>query len=50
MLQKIVVGGVEYGHQTITRFFALHAGILPASLIGLVVVHIYLFRMQGIHV
>jgi ubiquinol-cytochrome c reductase cytochrome b subunit len=50
MLQKIVVGGVEYGHQTITRFFALHAGILPAALISLVVGHIYLFRKHGIHV
>ena len=50
MIQKVVVGGVEYGHHTLTRFFALHAGILPASLIGLVVVHIYLFRKHGIHV
>ncbi len=49
-LQKIVVGGVEYGHHTLTRFFALHAGVLPAMLIGLVVVHIYLFRKHGIHV
>ena len=49
-IQKVVVGGVEYGHHTLTRFFALHAGILPASLIGLVVVHIYLFRKHGIHV
>jgi len=50
IIQKVVVGGVEYGHHTLTRFFALHAGILPASLIGLVVVHIYLFRKHGIHV
>ncbi len=50
MLQKIIVGGVEYGHQTITRFFAFHAGVLPAALIGLVVGHIYLFRKHGIHV
>ena len=49
-IQKVVVGGVEYGHHTLTRFFALHAGILPASLIGMVVVHIYLFRKHGIHV
>lgn len=49
-LQKIVVGGVEYGHHTLTRFFALHAGVLPAMLVGLVVVHIYLFRKHGIHV
>ena len=45
-----MVGGVEYGHHTLTRFFALHAGVLPAMLIGLVVVHIYLFRKHGIHV
>ncbi|MEK9772638.1 MAG: cytochrome b N-terminal domain-containing protein [Opitutae bacterium] len=49
-IQKIVVGGVEYGHHTLTRFFALHAGVLPAMLIGLVVIHIYLFRKHGIHV
>ena len=49
-LQNIVVGGVEYGHHTITRFFALHAGILPAALIALVIGHIYLFRKHGIHV
>ena len=49
-LQKIVVGGSEYGHHTLTRFFALHAGVLPASLVALVVAHIYLFRKHGIHV
>tara|TARA_B100001057_G_scaffold484667_1_gene563104 strand:+ start:1708 stop:3465 length:1758 start_codon:yes stop_codon:yes gene_type:complete len=49
-LQKILVGGVEYGHHTLTRFFAFHAGVLPATLVGLVVAHIYLFRKHGIHV
>jgi ubiquinol-cytochrome c reductase cytochrome b subunit len=47
-LQRIVVGGPDYGHQTLTRFFALHAGILPALLIALIVGHIYLFRRHGI--
>ena len=28
-LQKLVVGGSDYGHHTLTRFFALHAGIIP---------------------
>ena len=32
-LQALVVGGTEYGHHTLTRFFALHAGLLPLSLI-----------------
>jgi len=48
-LQKVVVGGVDYGHHTLTRFFALHAGVLPAILIGFIVGHIYLFRRHGIH-
>jgi ubiquinol-cytochrome c reductase cytochrome b subunit len=48
-LQKLVVGGAEYGHQTLTRFFALHAGVLPALLVGFLVLHIALFRRHGIH-
>jgi len=47
-LQTVVIGGTDYGHHTLTRFFALHAGILPASLIALIGVHIYLFRRHGI--
>ena len=30
--QQVVLGGSEYGHHTLTRFFALHAGVLPAAL------------------
>ena len=48
ILQRIVVGGTDYGHLTLTRFFALHAGVLPGLLIGLLVAHIYLFRRHGI--
>lgn len=47
-IQKIIIGGSDYGHHTLTRFFALHAGILPAAVIALLVVHIYLFRRHGI--
>lgn len=47
-LQRIVIGGTDYGHHTLTRFFALHAGILPGLLIALVVGHIYLFRRHGL--
>jgi ubiquinol-cytochrome c reductase cytochrome b subunit len=47
-LQKLVVGGTEYGHYTLTRFFALHAGILPGLMICLVGIHIYLFRRHGV--
>ena len=47
-LQRLVVGGANYGHHTLTRFFALHAGVLPAALIGFLVLHIVLFRRHGI--
>src|SRR5882672_12908923 len=47
-LQKIIVGGPDYGHHTLTRFFALHAGVLPGAIIVLLVGHIYLFRRHGL--
>jgi ubiquinol-cytochrome c reductase cytochrome b subunit len=47
-LQRVVIGGADYGHHTLTRFFALHAGVLPGAIILLLVAHIYLFRRHGI--
>jgi ubiquinol-cytochrome c reductase cytochrome b subunit len=48
-LQQLVIGGPEYGHHTLTRFFALHAGFLPATLVLFLVVHLALFRRHGLH-
>ena len=48
-IQKLIVGGPDYGHHTLTRFFALHAGVLPGLIIALIVGHIYFFRRHGIH-
>jgi ubiquinol-cytochrome c reductase cytochrome b subunit len=47
-LQAIVVGGPDYGHHTLTRFFALHAGVLPALLVAFLALHVALFRRHGI--
>ena len=47
-LQKIVIGGADYGHQTLTRFFALHAGVLPGLVVFFIAGHIYLFRKHGL--
>jgi quinol-cytochrome oxidoreductase complex cytochrome b subunit/mono/diheme cytochrome c family protein len=47
-LQQLVVGGSDYGHHTLTRFFALHAGVLPGLLVLFLVVHVALFRRHGI--
>jgi len=49
-IQRLVVGGPNYGHHTLTRFFAMHAGVLPALLIGFLGLHIYMFRRHGITV
>lgn len=47
-VKKLIVGDSNYGHHTLTRFFALHAGVLPGLLIGFLVLHLALFRKHGI--
>jgi ubiquinol-cytochrome c reductase cytochrome b subunit len=47
-LQQLVVGGPTYGHHTLSRFFALHAGVLPGLLVFFLVLHVWLFRRHGI--
>ena len=47
-LQTLLVGGASYGHHTLTRFFALHAGVIPALIVLFIVGHIYLFRKHGL--
>ncbi len=48
-LQQLVLGGPDYGHHTLTRFFAIHAGFLPAMLVVFLVIHLALFRKHGLH-
>lgn len=50
MLQQLVQGGARYGHHTLTRFFAMHAGILPGLLMVFLFLHVYMFRRHGITV
>ncbi len=47
-LQKVIVGGPEYGHHTLTHFYALHVGILPPLMIVLVIAHLAVFRRHGV--
>jgi ubiquinol-cytochrome c reductase cytochrome b subunit len=47
-VQLLVQGGTQLGHPILTRFFALHAGILPATLMACLALHIYVFRRHGI--
>lgn len=47
-LQSLVVGGAEYGHLTLTRFYTLHVAVLPAATVLLLAGHIALFRKHGV--
>jgi ubiquinol-cytochrome c reductase cytochrome b subunit len=47
-LQKLLQGGSEYGSFTITHFYALHTYVLPGAIIGMVLLHLYLFRRHGV--
>ncbi len=49
-IQTLAQGGPEYGHHTLTRFFAMHAGVLPGLLILFLAIHLYVFRRHGITV
>jgi ubiquinol-cytochrome c reductase cytochrome b subunit len=48
-IRKLAIGGSDYGHLTLTRFLALHAGVLPGLLVALLVPHLMLFRRHGLH-
>jgi quinol-cytochrome oxidoreductase complex cytochrome b subunit/mono/diheme cytochrome c family protein len=47
-LQKVVVGGGDYGNQTLTRFYGLHVGLLPALFVLCLAAHVALFRRHGL--
>jgi cytochrome b6 len=46
--KRVLLGGDEYNDDTLSRFYILHAAVLPVTMILLLVVHISLIRMQGI--
>ncbi|MDQ3420992.1 MAG: cytochrome b N-terminal domain-containing protein, partial [Acidobacteriota bacterium] len=48
LVAGLLQGGVQIGALTLTRWYALHVIFLPALLLGLVVLHIFLMRRHGI--
>jgi ubiquinol-cytochrome c reductase cytochrome b subunit len=46
MLKEITIGGHAFGHHTLTRFFALHAGVLPLVFLGILGIRMVLMRHQ----
>jgi quinol-cytochrome oxidoreductase complex cytochrome b subunit/mono/diheme cytochrome c family protein len=47
-IQQLVIGGTDYNHHTLTRFFAMHAGVLPLLLLAFLAMHVAVFRRHGI--
>ncbi len=49
-LKNLFLAGPEINNATLSRRYALHVQILPASLIGLVLGHLFFIRLLGMHI
>ncbi len=49
MIKKVIVGGSEFGNQTVTRIYGLHVAVLPGLLILAGWVYAVLFGKRGYH-
>lgn len=47
-IRALAIGGNDYGNLTLTRFYALHVIVLPALIVLVVAVHIWLARRHGV--
>ncbi|HEY1067994.1 MAG TPA: cytochrome b N-terminal domain-containing protein [Pirellulales bacterium] len=47
-IKRIAVGGDAYGNATLTRFYALHVGFLPALIVFFLILHVAVFRRHGV--
>ena len=48
LMKQMMLAGDTYNAKTLSRFYVLHAAVLPVTIILLVTVHIAIIRMQGI--
>ena len=47
-VKRLLLAGDAYNGQTLPRFYILHAAVLPVTLIGLLIIHIAILRLQGV--
>ncbi len=47
-MKKLVLGGDSYNDRTLSRFFILHAAVLPVVMVLLIGIHIAIIRVQGV--
>ena len=48
LMKQLLLGGEAYNPRTLSRFFVLHAAVLPVTMVLLIGIHIALIRMQGV--
>lgn len=46
--KRLLLAGDVYNPRTLSRFYVLHAAVLPATIVMLVAVHIAIVRVQGV--
>ncbi|MCA9140767.1 MAG: cytochrome bc complex cytochrome b subunit [Planctomycetales bacterium] len=46
--KEFLLGGQSYNDQTLSRFYILHAAVLPGTIVVLVAIHIAFIRMHGV--
>ena len=46
--KQMLLGGDTYNSRTLSRFYILHAAVLPATIIMLVAIHIAFIRLHGV--
>jgi quinol-cytochrome oxidoreductase complex cytochrome b subunit len=47
-LKRLMLGGDAYNPNTLSRFFIVHAALLPVTLVLLLIVHLALIRLHGV--
>ncbi len=48
LMAQLLLGGEGYNPRTLSRFFILHAAVLPMAMVLLIGIHIALIRLQGV--
>lgn len=47
-MKRMLLAGDVYNQNTLSRFFMLHAAVLPVLMVGLLGLHLTLIRLQGV--
>ena len=48
LAKNMMLAGDSYNQRTLSRFFVIHAAVLPVAIVVLVAIHITIIRLQGV--